>query len=708
MVYPTLIMLLSVAYWPLLREPYIWYNEHKILLYDNTACFADFPSNLLTWNCLFGWDESLHLYHVGRYLNAFINGLFFATLHDFDDFTRGRILSVALHMVTMIFTMRLFRYRMGMSLEQAGLLTFCMFLLPGMFLAIVNLPMIVSTQIVILMAIWSYSLIDRAHDSPSTHQATRLFISGYGLILMAMFIYPVNAFWLIVFTITRLFFPKNLPWQVLQKRTFQQILYFGAVSLLYFAIHKFLFLPYFYDYIGDHRIYFSAEYSFNLSLDILAKLPLIRDFFIFGMDGLLANDLPYFYWALLLGWVVMWRLGQPQGVWWKNRIGWKKRLLVMMALISSAAPNLVAQGGIIAYRVFLPFSAVVLVVTLFLFGRVTRSHRKIRIITAFVVACTMTIFGYRLAETMTVNSLTELHFLRQEFNNMFPWAPLTEQYRPDFEKDNPAIEIKQDKPFKTLLIEPNPGSRVDRRDALFESNWATNNMGDYAWAALYRLYRNRLMTPYIIEMEAPLHKAHALFVTGPNIKRYDLSDLPSYGVRVIDMERAGFQGSQIPIHPTFIKGKNYGWNDPVPAYLLKPPAGQSLIRIQATPDDQYAPPLLAFDRNPATYWEVKGPTQKRTLMLDLQTRCHRFSSYGLQAPLFSQFMARSWRVDGMEQNGKWHLVDQRINQPNWQNKEQRRFESQTPAHCYQKIRITFPPQNNPDKLLRISTVDFGA
>jgi len=225
------IVLLYLSFSPYLFFDFAFHNDFEIWTYDNKACCS-------------GFTETQHLISIGRFLQAYLQGMYLWFFTDLESLAIGRAFGIAFACIGAILLSSAGR-KNGMGALSSAAFGATVFMLPP---AQVNLGWItnfVPGLFNAVLVLYAASIFPDLQSILSTDKSAQMRLGACAILLLAtLFIYPPTiGFFLLPLMIRIMYsgFAKREDWL----HAAYAFIFFMLICTGYFLMHRFVFMKMF-------------------------------------------------------------------------------------------------------------------------------------------------------------------------------------------------------------------------------------------------------------------------------------------------------------------------------------------------------------------------------------------------------------------------------------------------------------------------------
>jgi len=330
-------------------------DDHKIFwVGDSKEC------------CFSAWDSQNWAY-IGRALGGLIANIQFGFIRELSDLAPVRIFS-AVWTALGCFTIYLY-LRRELPMVPALMVAVGICMVPAFFLGIIWAHAFAFLTVPPFLAFWAGVI---AVDRPA-------FLGGRigsaliaGLIFIAtLYMYQPSAMFFVLPMVLTILFFRKFPEASILPRTIWVIGIFVVASAIYYAVHRYIFLPKFiaaYPNWADESsharfVLLGAENATNIVKDALRKLNDLLVMTIIAFNGIWPvpqkGIAGIFAIVILFGLAIFGRGEQTGGV-TTRQVSWPSVLAVTTLALFTTAPTIAAAGGYTPVRIASAYAAVAL------------------------------------------------------------------------------------------------------------------------------------------------------------------------------------------------------------------------------------------------------------------------------------------------------------------------------------------------------------
>lgn len=607
----------------------------------------------------FVFPESNYLFMIGRPISAILVNLQCAIVQTIHDFSVVRAITFVLMALCAISFYIYIKKRLLIEHFWALTISFCVFTLPPMQTHFAFISSGGQGPATILFVIFAYLLVDRVRmgeDFSLMHAKLYILymITACIIYLIAMFCYPPNAMFFLVFTFAHLIFSNFEDYPKTRFIIIRDILFCGISMILFFFLLKFIYLPFMQSLSPEFKSLGESlkqsNYRFVLNITMARGL-IFGNMSTIGFGGIYdlwfapGKVVPVIIGILTSGitfiFIRLFFTNNMKDLSFRRKLGWSLQMAIIAIVIVLMvnAPVLlsnVENSVDIGYRIYFPFSAIVVLVLCWVFIRIGEwlDSFKMKVVTNSVAVVMLVSFAL-IAEAnllyTAINANRELNLVRQKLAS----------------RDLSKIR-------SIIVIEPS-------RNVFFNEKHLKREFGYTATDPLV----NGL--PFAVLSDMGVKRLDVnLIAVKPSIPATIFID---DSVVLIDMNELSIKKNSYKPNYTIIASP-----------IIEGESGMF--------DRRYA-----LDNNSDTFWEEVGtfpfilPINFYWVEDSLIQHLEPISASGVKVMKYlmrslndggARRMPTDWKLQGSNNGVSWIDVDVKMNQQPWVNKEDRFFDVTTP------------------------------
>ena len=248
-----IVILLFVSFSPYLFFDFGFHNDYTIWAYNNKDCCSGFP-------------ENSHLINVGRFLQAYLQGMYLWFFTDLHSLVYGRAAGLIFACIGAILLATIAR-KNGMDKFSSAAFGAAVFLLP---LAQVNLGWVtnfVPGLFNAVLVLYATLIFPDLQSVLNKNRRARIKVGICALLLLSsLFNYPPTIGFFLIPVMIRMMY-KGFTQRQERLQVAYAFVFFAAVCVTYFVLHRFVFMP-----IFDIVFPASSFYRFDISPSIFNNI----------------------------------------------------------------------------------------------------------------------------------------------------------------------------------------------------------------------------------------------------------------------------------------------------------------------------------------------------------------------------------------------------------------------------------------------------
>jgi hypothetical protein len=630
------IALFSIIFMPVISIPFVHHDDYNYF------------EPIARWG-LFAFPLSPGSLAQGRPLQAMIQSLFMPFIQTPADLAPLRMLSIIfLGAGATIYTLLL--CRAGLSKVVASCTAIATFCLPGFQFLTVDLagsPSVMATFLSLVAGL----LIEQVEPTrffqlKNNRRDTWFLFLAFVALFASVETYQVPLMFFLVPTLAIILFHDFAEWKQTRKRVLRNLVLFCFVILSYFLVQRFVVIPLLSQSLLKASAGLKGEYAFTLTANPFEKLSLFVEHLslqalnlwkIHSLVSLAAIVLTFIAAGAITAAYRFLRAASQKDIW----LLCQASITVALLLLLSNTPNLLASGGLFAYRTLYPYGAMVLLLIVWAVDVLTTAvSEAIRQTLLIVIASVLALVGSLAAEANVLNTVVsdnlELSFVRARIAQALPALTHIHFIRPSAK-------------WSFLGL----GAFID------EFGTPSSSFPQDAALIVRSLIHNRNNFPAVSGSTAD---ERTIYVSSATV--------------IIDM------------------------NELLPAERRPPPIHHEIVQVDvsnAVPGRHTGERALCCEGDIDSFWEVNNGYPQWLKITYSEDR--KFSGYDIEAhPSNTDRAPKSWIVEGSQDGKSWTRLDARGNQASWKGNEVKSFEMQNSCDC-KYYKFTFTEGN--DDVLRI-------